>query len=229
MKSNEVFRVRREELIEGLVREGILKSRAVIDAMMRVPREEFVLVKYKDLAYADTPLPIGFGQTISAPHMVAMMTEALRPSRGDKVLEVGTGSGYQAAVIAEIIKPEGHVWTIEIIPELARFAESNLKRSGYDPYVTVLIGDGSKGYEDASPYDKIIVTAAAPSIPEPLVSQLKEGGRMVLPVGDTYLQILKVVEKRGGFLHVEDSVPCVFVSLVGEYGFKKWEISRGNE
>lgn len=222
MASDDIFRVRREELVKNLVSEGVLRSEEIINAMMKVPREEFVPSRYRDLAYSDTPLSIGFGQTISAPHMVAIMTETLKPSRGDKVLEVGTGSGYQAAIIAEIVKPEGHVWTIEIIPELAGFAESNLRRAGYGDYVTVLIGDGSKGYVEAAPYDKIIVTAAAPSIPTPLVSQLREGGRMVIPVGNTYMQVLKVIEKRGNSIHVEDSIHCVFVPLVGEYGFKRW-------
>lgn len=219
--NNEVFRAKREKLVKSLIEEGILRSEEVIRAMLRVPREEFVPLRYRELAYLDTPLSIGYGQTISAPHMVAIMTEALRVSRGNKVLEVGTGSGYQAAIIAEIVKPDGHVWTIEIMPELAKFAEENLRRTGYSDYVTVIIGDGSKGYEDAAPYDRIIVTAAAPEIPEPLISQLREGGRMVIPVGDMHMQVLKIIEKRGGSLYVEDSVPCVFVPLLGEYGFKK--------
>ncbi|MEM0014156.1 MAG: protein-L-isoaspartate O-methyltransferase [Zestosphaera sp.] len=220
--SSDIFKARREELVRELVREGILRSKEVIDAMIKVPREEFVPPRYRDLAYSDTPLPIGFGQTISAPHMVAIMTEALKPSKGNKVLEVGAGSGYQAALIAEMVKPEGHVWTIEIVPELARFAEDNLRRTGYSDYVTVLVGDGSKGYPEAAPYDKIIVTAAAPSIPTPLASQLREGGRMVIPVGTAYMQVLKIVEKMEGSLSVEDSIHCVFVPLVGEYGFKRW-------
>ncbi|MEO3993731.1 MAG: protein-L-isoaspartate O-methyltransferase [Desulfurococcaceae archaeon TW002] len=219
--SDEVFRVKREKLVKSLIEEGILKSEEVIKAMLSVPREEFVPLRYRELAYLDTPLSIGYGQTISAPHMVAIMTEALKVSRGNKVLEVGTGSGYQAAIIAEIVKPEGHVWTIEIVPELAKFAEENLRRTGYSDYVSVIIGDGSKGYEEAAPYDRIIVTAAAPEVPKPLISQLKEGGRIVIPVGDMYVQILKIIEKKRGTLHVEDSVPCVFVPLIGEYGFKK--------
>ncbi|MGC8974816.1 MAG: protein-L-isoaspartate O-methyltransferase [Thermoprotei archaeon] len=219
--NNVVFRARREKLVKSLIEEGVLKSEEVIRAMLRVPREEFVPLRYRELAYLDTPLSIGYGQTISAPHMVAIMTEALKVSRGNRVLEIGAGSGYQAAIIAEIVKPEGHVWSIEIVPELAKFAEENLRRTGYSDYVTVIIGDGSKGYEDAAPYDRIIVTAAAPKIPEPLISQLIEGGRMVIPIGDMYMQVLKIVEKRGGSLHVEDSVPCVFVPLLGEHGFKK--------
>lgn len=221
VNNSEVFKVKREKLVKSLIEESILKSEEVIRAMLSVPREEFVPPRYKELAYLDTPLSIGYGQTISAPHMVAIMTEALKPSRGNKVLEIGAGSGYQAAIIAEIVKPEGHVWTVEIVPELAKFAEENLRRTGYSDYVTVIVGDGSRGYEGAAPYDRIIVTAAAPRVPEPLISQLREGGRIVIPVGDAYVQTLKIVEKKGGTLHVEDSVPCVFVPLLGEYGFKK--------
>lgn len=221
VNNSEVFKVKREKLVKSLIEEGILKSEEVIRAMLSVPREEFVPLRYRELAYLDTPLSIGYGQTISAPHMVAIMTEALKPSRGNKVLEVGTGSGYQAAIIAEIVKPEGHVWTVEIVPELAKFAEENLRKTGYLDYVTVIVGDGSRGYEDAAPYDRIIVTAAAPRVPEPLISQLRECGRIVIPVGDAYMQTLKIVEKKGGALYVEDSVPCVFVPLLGEYGFKK--------
>lgn len=221
VRNSETFKMKREKLVESLIKEGILKSEEVIRAMLSVPREEFVPLRYRELAYLDTPLSIGYGQTISAPHMVAIMTEALKPSRGDRVLEVGSGSGYQAAIIAEMVKPEGHVWTVEIVPELAKFAEENLRRTGYLDYVTVIVGDGSRGYEYAAPYDRVIVTAAAPRIPEPLISQLREGGRMVIPVGDSYVQTLKIVEKKGGTLRIEDSVPCVFVPLLGEYGFKR--------
>ncbi|PUA33533.1 MAG: protein-L-isoaspartate O-methyltransferase [Zestosphaera tikiterensis] len=212
---------RKMRLIEALIDEGILKSEHVIEAMKKVPREEFVLEAYRESAYLDEPLPIGYGQTISAPHMVALMTELLQPKRGDKVLEIGTGSGYQAAVLAEIVKPEGHVWSVERIAELAEFAKNNLRKTGYDKYVTVIVGDGSKGYEEQAPYDKIIVTAAAPTIPEPLLTQLKPGGRLLIPVGDLYMQILKIVDKDfEGRIKVRDNVPCVFVPLIGEYGFR---------
>ncbi len=210
------------KLIEALINEGILKSKDVIEAMKKVPREEFIPEPYRELAYVDEPLPIGYGQTISAPHMVALMTELLQPKRGDKILEVGTGSGYQAAILAEIVKPEGHVWSIERIAELAEFAKNNLRKTGYDKYVTVIVGDGSKGYEEQAPYDKIIVTAAAPTIPEPLLTQLKPGGRLLIPVGDLYIQVLKIVDKDlNGRIKVKDDIPCVFVPLIGEYGFKE--------
>jgi len=215
------FSVERRRLVESLIAEGILRTPEVIQAFLKVPREEFVPPELRDYAYEDRPLPIGYGQTISAPHMVAIMTEELRPRRGDKVLEVGTGSGYQAAILAEIVKPEGHVWTVERVKELVEFAYSNLRRTGYDKYVTVVHGDGSLGLPEHAPYDKIIVTAAAPSIPVNLVKQLKVGGRMVIPVGGRYYQVLKVVEKYGeGNIKVSNSVPCVFVPLIGKDGFE---------
>lgn len=226
------FKKLREELIEELVREGVINSEKVKRAMLKVPRELFVRSKYRNFAYADTPLPIGCGQTISAPHMVALMTEALDPEVGDKVLEIGTGSGYQAAVLAEIVAPEnstikGHVWTIEIVKELVDFAKENLKKAGYADRVTVIHGDGSLGYVPAAPYDKIIVTAAAPTIPTPLLEQLKNGGKLVIPVGDLYIQKLLIVEKKeNGKIKINESVPCVFVPLKGAFG---WDESNLNK
>ncbi|MCD6278423.1 MAG: protein-L-isoaspartate O-methyltransferase [Desulfurococcales archaeon] len=215
------FRERRRELVEELVRGGILKNEKVIKAMLAVPREEFVPANYRDYAYNDSPLPIGYGQTISAPHMVAIMTQALDPELGNKVLEVGTGSGYQAAVLAEIVGESGHVWTIERIKELVEFAKNNLGRLSYLRRVTVIHGDGSLGYSVAAPYDRIMVTAAAPEIPDPLLKQLKIGGRLVAPVGNRYFQRLVIVTKESnGKVKQEYSIPCVFVPLVGKYGFK---------
>ncbi len=215
------FEKKRRELIERLIREGILRDEKVIRAMLAVPREEFVPANYRNYAYNDTPLPIGYGQTISAPHMVAIMTQALNPDPGDKVLEVGTGSGYQAAVLAEIVGDSGHVWTIERVKELVEFAKSNLGRLSYLRRVTVIHGDGSLGYPPAAPYDKIMITAAAPEVPEPLLGQLKVGGRLVAPVGDRNLQRLVIVTKESdGKIRREYSIPCVFVPLVGKYGFK---------
>ncbi len=212
----------REKLVNELVAEGVLKTSEVINAFRKVPRELFVKEGFKELAYVDSPLPIGFGQTISAPSMVAIMTEELRPVEGNKVLEVGTGSGYQAAVLAELVKPEGHVWSVEIIPELASFAERNLKTLGYGKSVTVVSRDGSVGLPENAPYDRIMVTAASPDIPKPLLKQLKCGGRLVIPVGEIYLQTLKVVVKDLGCrVIMKDSVSCVFVPLVGEHGFRR--------
>ncbi len=210
----------RARLVEKLVREGFLFDRYAREAMLRVPRELFVPREYKEHAYDDNPLPIGYGQTISAPHMVALMTSHLRVRPGHVVLEIGTGSGYQAAVLAEIVGDEGHVYTVERIRELAAFARRNLEAAGYIGRVTVLEGDGSKGYPEKAPYDRIIVTAAAPDIPRPLVNQLKPGGVMVIPVGDRFMQKLLVIRKKpdGGLMVDEDSY-CAFVPLVGEYGW----------
>jgi len=214
----------RRELVKRLINEGLLRSEKVIKAMLKVPREEFVPRRYRSYAYHDTPLPIGYGQTISAPHMVAIMTEALDPQPGDKVLEIGTGSGYQAAVIAEIVGNEGHVWSVERIKELAEFARENLERTSYIRRVTIVIGDGSKGYEPAAPYDKIIVTAAAPDIPKPLINQLKIGGKIVIPIGDRYSQRLVIAIKVGeDRVKREYGIPCIFVPLIGEYGFRENE------
>lgn len=204
-----------------MISEGFLRSQRVIDAMMKVPREYFVPEEYRRYSYSDTPLPIGYGQTISAPHMVAIMTEFLNPQPGQRVLEVGTGSGYQAAILAEIVGMEGHVWTIERIPQLAEFAHDNIRRAGYLDRVSIVVGDGSGGFEPAAPYDRIIVTAAAPDVPRPMLEQLKDGGRLVIPVGELWLQVLKVIIKEGGKVRYETSIPCVFVPLVGRYGFKR--------
>lgn len=160
--------------------------------------------------------------------MVALMTEKLRAEVGNIVLEIGTGSGYQAAILAEIVAPSdededswGHVYTIERIPELAMYARRNLERTGYANRVTVIIGDGTKGYKEKAPYDRIIVTAAAPKIPDPLVEQLKPGGIMVIPVGNKWLQRLYIVRKDlEDRVSTEADTYCVFVPLVGEHGWK---------
>ncbi len=220
------FEEARRRIVEYLVELGYIRSEKVKKALLSVPREEFVPEAYRDMAYNDHPLPIGYGQTISAIHMVAIMTEALDPEPGDKVLEVGTGSGYQAAVLAEIVgkmdpSRRGHVYTIERIPELAEFARRNLERTGYSEYVTVIVGDGTLGYPDEAPYDRIIVTAASPDIPEPLIEQLKDGGRIVIPVGDLWFQRLVIADKKDGELVRRYGIECVFVPLVGKYGWKE--------
>lgn len=228
MSVNKDFEYLRRRLVERLKREGVLKSPSVIRAMLRVPREEFVPLSYRKYAYNDSPLPTFSGQTISAPHMVAIMCELLDLRVGHKVLEVGTGSGYHAAVCAEIVAPRdedkerwGHVYTVERLPELVEFARNNLKRTGYADRVTVILGDGSLGYEDASPYDRILVTAAAPKIPSPLINQLAVNGKIVIPVGGSYYQELVV-----GIKLSEDEFKtftaggCVFVPLIGRYGWR---------
>lgn len=222
------YSLERKRLVEKLVMEGIIRSEKVRNAMLNVPREEFVPQHQRKWAYVDHPLPIGCGQTISAPHMVAIMTELLNPEPGHIVLEIGTGSGYQAAILAEIVCKQdpvrkGHVYTIERIPDLARFARNNLERTGYSNYVTVIVGDGTKGYPEKSPYDRIIVTAAAPTIPKPLIEQLKPGGIMVIPVGDLGLQRLLIVYKSpDGKLSIKEDTWCLFVPLIGDYGWKDY-------
>ena len=220
------FEDERRRLVSWLRRAGFLWSAKVERAMLRVPRELFVPPSLRDMAYDDRPLPIGHGQTISAPSVVARMTELLDPRVGDRVLEVGTGSGYQAAVLAEIVAPSdadksvwGHVWSIERIPELAEQARENLRRAGYADRVTVVVGDGTLGYPEEAPYDRIMVTAAAPSIPPPLLEQLKVGGRLVAPVGDRWSQRLVVVEKTGAGERVGEDIEVLFVPLIGKYGW----------
>ncbi len=218
------FEAERRRLVERLRMEGYIHSEKVYKAMLRVPRELFVPEPYRDLAYIDRPLPIGHGQTISAPSIVAYMTELLDPDVGLKVLEVGTGSGYQAAVLAEIVAPSdaprdtwGHVYSIERIPELAEQARKNLERAGYIDRVTVIVGDGARGYPEEAPYPRIMVTAAAPRIPEPLLEQLEPGGRLVAPVGDYYEQVLYLVIKtRDGRIIKEPKLPVIFVPLISD-------------
>ena len=214
----------REKIVDHLVSLGYVKDEYVIKALKRVPREEFVPERLRRYAYLDQPLPIGYGQTISAIHMVAIMTEELKPRPGDKVLEVGTGSGYQAAVLAEIVakmdpSKKGMVYTIERISELAEFARRNLEKTSYSNYVKVIVGDGTLGYPEAAPYDKIIVTAAAPDVPKPLIDQLRDGGRLVIPVGNRFIQRLLTIEKRGGEIIRKWGIECMFVPLIGRYGW----------
>ncbi|MFH0832871.1 MAG: protein-L-isoaspartate(D-aspartate) O-methyltransferase [Candidatus Aenigmatarchaeota archaeon] len=202
----------KERLINSLINEGWLKTRVIIDAFRKVPREEFVLKQMKERAYDNYPLPIIEGQTISQPLTIAAMTEALEPIRGHKILEVGAGSGYQAAILAEIVGNNGKIITTERLQRLADFASDNLERTGYKN-VFVMHCDGSQGYEKFAPYDRIIVTANAPSVPEPLIDQLKKGGRMVIPVGDEMF----LVEKNGKIKRTSLGY-YVFVPLIGKHG-----------
>ncbi len=208
----------KDRLILSLMRMGYIDTPEVEAAMRAVPREEFVLPELKDEAYLDTPLPIGSGQTISAPHMVSIMVEKLRLRPGMKILEVGAGSGYHAAVVAELVRPGGHVYTVERVESLAESAKRNLQRAAYSEDVTVLVGDGSKGLPEHAPYDRIFVACGAPSVPSPLVDQLAEGGLMLVPVGSRFYQDLIKVEKRDGKLIRTNEGGCVFVPLVGEHG-----------
>lgn len=221
------FKERRARLVEGLVQEGVLREAEVIRAMLAVPRHEFVPQELSESAYIDSPLPSKDGQTISAPHMVAMMCQLLRLRVGQRVLEVGAGTGYHAAVCAEIVAPlsvpegeRGHVYAVERVGSLIEFATSNLARCGYSDRVTLIEGDGTLGYAQEAPYDRILVTAAAPTVPPPLKMQLKDGGRMVIPVGDAYsIQQLIVVERSGESYRESGYGGCVFVPLFGKYGW----------
>lgn len=205
----------RELMVETqLVIRGIRDIR-VLDAMRKVPRHIFMPEAVQGSAYDDIALPIGEGQTISQPYMVAVMTELLELAGDERVLEIGTGSGYQAAVLGELA---GEVYTIERIPGLAQEAGLRLEGLGYDN-VTVITGDGSRGLEEKSPFERIIITAAAPELPAVIVKQLKEGGIIVAPVGGRASQIVIKGRKKKGVLEEEFHTPCLFVPLIGEYGW----------
>jgi protein-L-isoaspartate(D-aspartate) O-methyltransferase len=209
---------RRKHLVESLVRDGCLSKKQVIDAMLRVPRHIFVPPAIVDDAYGDYPMGIGEGQTISAPHMVAIMCEHLDLVPGNRVLEVGSGSGYHAAVVAEIIGERGHVFTVERVALLAEFARQNIEKCRLSGRVDVVTGDGSMGLPEKAPFDRIYVTAASPAVPPPLVEQLGECGILEVPVGGRFYQELIVVRKRLGKLSEENFGGCVFVPLIGEHG-----------
>jgi len=206
------FQSMKEEMVETQILTRGIKDEAVLNAMLKVDRHKFVPEEICHLAYSDRPLPIGEGQTISQPYIVALMTELLELKKGEKVLEVGTGSGYQAAILAELA---GQVYTIEIIESLARSAEKLLKELGYRS-IHVKIGDGYVGWEEFAPYDAIIVTCAPTHVPQPLLDQLKEGGRLVIPVGD-YYQELKKITKVKGQMKSQNIIPVVFVPMTGEH------------
>lgn len=193
------FAEARERMVTVQLIDRGIKDPAVLKAMMKVPRHLFVPKEYENFAYDDGPLPIGYGQTISQPYIVALMTEVAKPAPSKKALEVGTGSGYQAAILAEIVEK---VYSVEIIPELARESAERLKKLGYDN-ILVKYGDGYKGWEEYSPFDIIMVTAAAEQIPQPLVSQLADGGRLVIPVGaPTAVQELMMLLKKNGKIEI---------------------------
>ncbi|HHQ45133.1 MAG TPA: protein-L-isoaspartate(D-aspartate) O-methyltransferase [Candidatus Altiarchaeales archaeon] len=190
----------------------------VVEAFRKVERHLFIPQNLHAEAYADHPLPIGCGQNISAPHMVAIMTELLEVEEHSNVLEVGCGSGYQAAILSEICG-KGGVVSVEYVPQLAERAGEKLRNLGYSN-VKVVWGDGTLGYPEKAPYDRIIVTAAAPKIPKPLVKQLSEGGRMLIPVGGRQIQTLVEVSRIDGKILEKNHMDCVFVPLVGEEGWK---------
>ncbi len=205
----------RENMVRyQLSRRGIHDAR-VIEAMRNLPRHLFVPERLRDMAYQDRPLDIGQGQTISQPYMVALMTQLLELTPEDRVLEVGAGSGYQSAILGYLAS---EVYTIERIPELADQARKRLEEAAI-PNVTVLVGDGTLGHESAAPYDAILVTAAAPSIPSALKQQLAQDGRLVCPVGERGEQILVRIRRKGEEFPIERHTPCMFVPLIGAEGW----------
>lgn len=207
----------RQRMVERHLKGRGIRDERVLEAMASVPRHEFVPRAQADIAYSDRPLPIGQGQTISQPYMVAFMVEQLNVQEGDRVMEVGAGSGYQAAVLAELAG-DGEVYAIEYVPELAENARNALQRLGYDT-VTVVTGDGSTGYAEGAPYDRIIVAAACPEISPAWREQLAEGGRIVAPVGTRGSQTCVVMDKTEDGMKTTHTIGCVFVPLLGKYGF----------
>ncbi len=201
---------------EQIIRRGIVDGR-VIEAMSKIPREMFVEEALQQKAYGDHPLPIGCGQTISQPFMVALMTQHLKLSGSERILEIGTGSGYQAAILAELAQK---VYTIERVKILYEKAQKILLEKLRYKNIVAVLGDGSFGLSNFAPFDRIIVTAAAPEIPKPLTNQLVDNGILVIPKGDKFFQSLLIVTKTNGELHTKDAGGCVFVPLVGKYGWK---------
>jgi protein-L-isoaspartate(D-aspartate) O-methyltransferase len=210
----------REKMVrEQIVARGI-KNQQVIDALRKVPRHKFIDTRFLNEAYNDHPLPLSQGQTISQPYIVALMTELLEIYDDEKVLEIGTGSGYQTAILAELA---GTVHSVERLPELSQAAQQTLQELGYKN-IQLHTGDGSKGWQEHSPYDRIIVTASAPNIPQPLIDQLKENGKIVIPLGSNFGQDLVVGEKHKGELKIFNYGKVVFVPLIGAFG---WNDEKG--
>jgi len=204
---------KREKMVSDQITARGVNKKVVIEAMLKVPREEFVPETIKEHAHLDRPLPIPAGQTISQPYIVALMTELLDPNQNDRVLEIGAGSGYQAAVLGHIVK---EVYTIEIIEELANVAKTNLEKTGFKN-VFVKHGDGYKGWAEKAPFDSIIITAAVKQIPQPLIDQLKEGGKIILPKGDPRsYQYLVLGIKKDGKIEEKSVTPVRFVPMTGE-------------
>jgi protein-L-isoaspartate(D-aspartate) O-methyltransferase len=215
MKENDEFTHARERMVEDQIRSRGIKDARVLDAMGTIPRHVFVPSENKHLAYADAPLPIGHRQTISQPFIVALMTELLCLQGDETVLEVGTGSGYQAAILARLAK---RVYSLERIPELAEHARGILIALKLEN-VEVLVADGSQGLPEHAPFGGIMVTAAAPRVPVPLKEQLADGGRLVLPVGEQAGQILECWKRQGDDFNRDRVAPVAFVPLVGEHGW----------
>lgn len=219
----------RHQAVEELRAQGLLRDPNIISAMENVPREEFLPDETRPYAYADTPIPIGFGQTTSALHMTALFCEYGEMKPGQKVLEVGGGCGYMSCVYAEVVAPRekkretwGHVWSAEIIPELAEFGKRNVERLGYADRVTFTQADASVGLAERGPFDLIIVTSAAPEIPDELIDQLKPEGKLLIPVGGSnfYQQLIRVRKRSDGTVSRENLGGVAFVPLRGKRGWK---------
>ena len=211
-----MFETERKRLVAHLIDQGYIKTDEIKQGFLAIPREEFIPRSLKGYSYVDTPLDIGNGQTISAPHMVAIMCEALDIKKGQKILEIGTGSGYHAAIVAQLVGQAGKVYTIERFESLANIAKENLEKIGCTN-VIVEVGDGSCGLPNHQPYDRIYVTCAAPDIPQPLLDQLHDPGKLLLPIGTMYCE-LTLLEKAKGTTAVNHLGGCVFVPLIGKYG-----------
>jgi len=212
---DEYVDIRKRMVAEQIAGRGLCDPR-LLAAMEAVPRHRFIPLDELPWAYADGPLPIGYGQTISQPYIVAFMTDVLKLTGVERVLEVGAGSGYQAAILGQMA---AEVHTIEYIPELAAQSEAVLRKLGY-ANIHVHSGDGSLGWPEAAPYDGILVAAAAPRLPQPLLDQLADGGRIILPVGSRGFQQLEIWERRGKKIEHEPSIAVAFVPLRGEHGWK---------
>lgn len=210
-----MFETERRLMVELQLRARGIDDQRVLDAFLRVPRHEFVPASFIEEAYEDRPLPIGIAETISQPYMVAAMTVAARVAEGDKALEVGSGSGYQAAILAEL---GAEVVSVELNPRLAQEARERLRGLDYTS-ITIITGDGTEGYAQAAPYDAVLVTAASPRIPPPLLEQLAVGGRLVIPVGDRIQQEIQCVLRTSEGFTTTTLDPCQFVPLVGHYGW----------
>ncbi|MEW6075561.1 MAG: protein-L-isoaspartate(D-aspartate) O-methyltransferase [Candidatus Omnitrophota bacterium] len=206
----------RSAMVEEQLRARGIHDPGVLEAFNKVERHKFVLPELKDSAYGDFPLSIGEGQTISQPYIVALMTECLEVGSSHAVLEIGTGSGYQAAILAERAL---HVYSIERHEVLASRAEALLKELGYGN-ISIMTGDGTLGWQEYAPFDRIIVTAAAPRVPLPLLEQLRNGGKLVMPLGGSFGQVLTLAEKERDKITYRKICDCVFVPLVGKYGAK---------
>jgi protein-L-isoaspartate(D-aspartate) O-methyltransferase len=217
MQANDAYAYRRAQMVDALTREGISNQR-VLEAMAEIPRHYFVPEAFRHQAYdGDVSINIGEGQTISQPRIVALMTESARIDPEDRVLEIGTGSGYQAAVLARLAR---FVFTIERVASLARQAKTVLDQLGIDN-VSVKVMDGTLGWRAQAPFDAIIVTAGAPEVPDPLVEQLADGGRLVVPVGPRETQVLKIVERRGERTFAHELKGACFVPLIGRHGWEE--------